>query len=106
LHYYRGEKTIVVTRLNNYKGGEGTGTACIDRTSFRNNLKRKEGKNIRLIGGSELVSSIQNENLIDEYNLFIHPMMSGCGIPLFHNLRFQAEPNLISYKKIRVDRID
>ena len=101
LHYYVGKKIIVISRLKNLKGSKETEIICIDRISLIKNLKRMKGKDIWLMGGGELVSSIQNENLIDEYHFFVHPIILGNGIALFQNLKYRVELKLISYKKFK-----
>ena len=49
--------------------------------TFLKNLKTE--KDIWLLGGSKLIESFQNENLIDEYIITIIPVIIGTGIPLF-----------------------
>ena len=46
-------------------------------------LKQQKGKDIILIGSGRLVTSIMELNLIDEYQLWIHPVILGKGNPLF-----------------------
>jgi dihydrofolate reductase len=59
--------------------------------TFVSELKRKEGKDICVMGGGELASSLFEGNLIDEIGLNIHPVLLGSGIPLFYKM---AETNL------------
>lgn len=46
-------------------------------------LHSKEGKNIWLVGGGELISPFVNQNLIDRYIIAVHPFILGKGIELF-----------------------
>lgn len=46
-------------------------------------LRRKEGKSIWLVGGSELVREFVLRDLIDTYVISIHPVILGAGMPLF-----------------------
>jgi dihydrofolate reductase len=62
-------------------------------------LKSRPGKNIYVVGGPTLVTSLMNENLLDELKLIVHPLLLGGGKALFagvtqrRSLRFvQAEP--------------
>jgi len=48
---------------------------------FLSNLQTD--KDIWLLGGSKLIKSFQNEDLIDEYIITIIPVIIGSGIPLF-----------------------
>ncbi len=50
---------------------------------FVNQLKAKPGKNIWLVGGSQINTMLLNNNLIDEMILAVHPIILGQGIPLF-----------------------
>ncbi len=50
-------------------------------------LKKEPGKDIILYGGAEIVSSFICENLIDEYHLFINPVIIGEGKTIFKNVR-------------------
>lgn len=46
-------------------------------------LKYKSGKNIIVYGGAGFVLSLIQESLIDELNLFIHPVSLGSGLSIF-----------------------
>ena len=51
-----------------------------------NRLKNQTGKDLLVYGGADFVSSLIEENLIDEYNLFIQPMAIGRGMTIFGKL--------------------
>jgi dihydrofolate reductase len=46
-------------------------------------LKREPGRDIYVTGGARLARSLSQRGLIDEYNLTIHPILLGSGMPLF-----------------------
>jgi dihydrofolate reductase len=46
-------------------------------------LKREEGGNVLVLGSGELISSLREAFLIDEYLLSIHPLVLGTGRRLF-----------------------
>lgn len=48
-------------------------------------LKQQEGKDL-FVGSPGLIVSLTNLNLIDEYQLCIHPVISGGGLPLFKDI--------------------
>ncbi|HDZ17627.1 hypothetical protein LCGC14_1469510 [marine sediment metagenome] len=50
--------------------------------SFVEELKNQSGKNIWLIGGSEINSYFFENHLVDELIISIHPIILGSGIPL------------------------
>ena len=50
-------------------------------------LKSEAGKNIMVVGGSSFVSFLIKENLVDDYYLFVNPVVLGNGgIPIFQQL--------------------
>ncbi|RYE25898.1 MAG: dihydrofolate reductase [Sphingobacteriales bacterium] len=51
-----------------------------------NKIKQQPGKDLWLFGGAQLVSTFIKLNLIDEYQLSVHPIALGAGKPLFENL--------------------
>lgn len=46
-------------------------------------LKHQPGKNIYVVGGPTLVTSLLNEHLLDELKLIVHPLLLGGGKALF-----------------------
>lgn len=46
-------------------------------------LKGQPGKNIYVVGGPTLVTSLLNADLLDELRLIVHPLLLGGGKPLF-----------------------
>lgn len=46
-------------------------------------LKQKSENYVLCYGGSQLVTALQEHNLVDEYALFIHPAALGGGVPFF-----------------------
>ena len=52
-----------------------------------NELKRQSGKNIWLYGGSGLITTFVNLDLIDVYLLAVYPVILGTGKPLFAGIQ-------------------
>jgi dihydrofolate reductase len=50
---------------------------------FLDALRENEGKNIWLVGGSELISHFMQADIVDEFIISVHPRILGSGIPLF-----------------------
>ena len=51
-----------------------------------NKLKQQNGKDIMVYGGSSFVSVLIKEGLIDEFHLFVNPVVLGHGEPIFNGL--------------------
>lgn len=60
-------------------------------------LKRQPGRDI-LIGSRSLIVELTNLNLIDEYQLCIHPVVIGKGLPLFDKIKDRTVFELIKTK--------
>jgi dihydrofolate reductase len=88
------EKTNFVFSKNHTKHDENPvdfiNTNIVD---FCSKLKTSIGKNIWLIGGSQINAVLLNANLIDEITVTFIPAVLGTGIPLFsestHYKRFE-----------------
>jgi dihydrofolate reductase len=46
-------------------------------------LKRETKGYLLCYGGAQLVTALQEHNLVDEYALFVHPAALGAGVPFF-----------------------
>lgn len=57
-----------------------------DLTTEINRLKRQPGKDIVAHGGAGFARSLLREGLVDEYQLVVHPVVLGKGLPLFSEL--------------------
>jgi len=64
-------------------------------------LQREPGKDIWLYGGANLVTSFVNADLIDEYQLSVHPIILGGGKPLFIDIVKRVGLKLIDTKTYR-----
>lgn len=60
-----------------------------------NELKTQPGKDIWLFGGSSLVTTFVNLDLIDEYELALHPIVLGAGKPLFIDIQKRVSLKLV-----------
>lgn len=63
-------------------------------------LKQQPGKNI-FAGSPSLIAAFTQLNLIDEYQLCIHPVILGSGLPLFKNIKDKVNLNLFKTKTFR-----
>ncbi len=60
-------------------------------------LKQQSGKDI-LVGSRSLIIQLLKLNLIDEFQLCIHPVIAGSGLPLFENINDRTTLKLIKTK--------
>ena len=60
-------------------------------------LKQQSGKDI-LIGSRSLIIQLMKLNLLDEFQLCIHPVIAGSGLPLFENIKDRTVLKLIKTK--------
>lgn len=67
-----------------------------DPAQFVRDLKVKEGKDIWLIGGGEMNALLLKEDLIDEIQLALIPIVLGPGIPLFPDSTPETSLHLVS----------
>ena len=60
-------------------------------------LKKQPGRDI-LVGSRSLIIQLMKLNLIDEYQLCVHPVVAGGGLPLFENLNDRTVLKLLKTK--------
>jgi len=61
-------------------------------------LKRQSGNDIRVIGSGELVQTLMKHDLVDEYDLMIHPLVLGSGKHLFREGGSKQTLRLLDFK--------
>jgi dihydrofolate reductase len=78
-------KYVVSTTLNKAEWGNWDQPTLIKDNLAKeiNKLKKQSGKNISVSGSPTLVRSLIQENLLDELQLMIHPVLVGKGKRLF-----------------------
>lgn len=62
-------------------------------------LKQQPGKDI-FVGSPSLIVSLMAMNLIDEYQLCVHPVVAGKGLPLFKHITDRVVLKLIKTKTL------
>ena len=63
-------------------------------------LKRQPGKNIQIYGSPTLVRSLLRDGLLDELDLFVHPLVVGGGKRLFENGSYGTALSLASSRTL------
>ena len=68
-------------------------------------LKQEPGKDIYVVGGATLVSSLVNAGLVDELHLSVYPMVIGKGKALFKDVSARHTLQLIESKNSKSGRL-
>lgn len=82
---YKGVKSYVFTKNPLFPADSNAEVIREDIKEFVEQLRQVDGKNIWLVGGSQLTHALMSQNLVDELILSIHPTILGKGILLFEN---------------------
>jgi dihydrofolate reductase len=61
-------------------------------------IKQQAGRDILIFGSPSASHYLMQQDLIDEYWLFVNPIVLGAGIPLFTNIAQRAQLTLLSSK--------
>lgn len=77
------DKTYVFSRTLPQVSGKNTELVSADAGDFVRKLKAQPGKNIIVMSGGNLASSLLQAGVIDEIGLNIHPVLLGAGVPAF-----------------------
>jgi dihydrofolate reductase len=77
---------VVFTRTLDRSEWANTVLAKGDLVDEINRLKEQEGGDIIAYGGALFVSALIHHDLIDEYHLFVNPVVLGAGMPIFQAL--------------------
>ena len=57
------------------------------------------GENIRLVGGSKIITSFLNQEAVDEIIISVIPILLGKGMPLFKNIENETKLELVKTVK-------
>ncbi|RYE24756.1 MAG: deaminase [Sphingobacteriales bacterium] len=68
-----------------------------DLVDVINKMKSEPGKDLLAYGGASFVSSLIENDLVDEYYLLVYPVAIGKGLPIFSG---KTKLNLVSSEKI------
>ena len=91
---------IVFSRTLKHLKWKSTELATGDLEEVVLELKQQPGKDI-LVGSPGLIAALTQPGLIDEYQLCIHPVILGSGLPLFRNINDRKILKLIKTKTLR-----
>ena len=98
-NWYNGAQKIVISKT--------MAKADLDRTTIISDnisneiskIKKQAGKNILIFGSPAASESLMQSDLIDEYWIFINPVLFGSGIPLFKGSTNKRKFKLLETKQ-------
>ena len=93
--WYNQVSKIVLSKTLSQNGLHNTTIIADNLTTKINAIKAKEGSNILIFGSPRASISLLNEGLIDEFWLFVNPVILGKGIPLFKGVSGTTKLKLI-----------
>lgn len=85
--WYNNVDKVVVSATLKPEGLTHTEVVASGITEAITALKQKEGKDILMFGSPSVARLLMQEQLIDDYWLFVNPVLLGHGIPLFGKLQ-------------------
>lgn len=96
--WYKQARKIVLSKTLEEKNHANTKIISSNLTGEITKLKQGTGSEILLFGSPSATHALMAENLIDEYWLFINPILLGQGIPLFKNIKDRTALALVKSK--------
>ena len=96
--WYNSVSKIVLSTSLNEKALTNTRVISDGLTEKINAIKQQEGKNILIFGSPRASHSLLQEGLVDEFWIFVNPILLGKGIPLFKNIMETTQLKLVETK--------
>lgn len=96
--WYNNVSKVVLSRTITEKGLENTTVISDHLVENINAIKKQDGKNILIFGSPGASHSLLSLGLIDEFWLFVNPVLLGQGMPLFKGINETIPLNLVETK--------
>ncbi|MDP4285734.1 MAG: dihydrofolate reductase family protein [Bacteroidota bacterium] len=96
--WYNKVSKVVLSKTISEKGLENTTVISDQLADNINKIKKQDGKNILIFGSPGASQSLLNQGLIDEFWLFVNPIILGKGMPLFKDMTGTTKLKLIESK--------
>ncbi|HEV8286480.1 MAG TPA: dihydrofolate reductase family protein [Chitinophagaceae bacterium] len=97
-HWYNSVTKVVLSRTMKGQNLKNTMIIGDNVPEQIHKLKQQGDKNILIFGSPTAVHSLLKENMIDEFWIFINPVLLGEGIPLFADVKDKLSLKLLSSK--------
>ncbi|RXZ36919.1 dihydrofolate reductase [Oxalobacteraceae bacterium CAVE-383] len=96
--WYKTARKIVLSKTLLGKNHPDTQIIGSNLSNEINQIKQSAGSEILIFGSPSATHALMAENLIDEYWLFVNPVLLGGGIPLFKNISDRTHLKLAKSK--------
>ncbi len=96
--WYKNARKIILSKTLEEKNHANTKIISSHLTDDITKIKQGAGSEILVFGSPSATHALMAENLIDEYWLFINPILLGRGIPLFKNIKDRTALKLVKSK--------
>ena len=96
--WYNKVSKVVLSKTIREKGLDNTTVISGQLADNINKIKKQDGKNILIFGSPGASQSLLNEGLIDEFWLFVNPIILGQGMPLFKDITGTTKLKLVESK--------
>ena len=93
--WYNKVSKIILSRTMQGAKPDNTKIITTNLSEKINEIKQQGGKDILIFGSASASHSLMENNLIDDYWLFVNPILIGQGIPLFKNIKNGIKLKLI-----------
>jgi dihydrofolate reductase len=96
--WYNKVSKVVLSKSINDSGLHNTKIISDHLSDNINKIKQQDGKNILIFGSPGASQSLLNLGLIDEFWLFVNPIILGKGMPLFKDITGTTKLKLVESK--------
>lgn len=97
-NWYNKVSKVVLSRTMHDTGLHNTLVISDQLSEHIQKIKQQDGKNILIFGSPGASQSLLNQGLIDEFWLFVNPIILGQGMPLFKNITGTTTLKLVDSK--------
>lgn len=96
--WYKSARKVVLSKTLSQDSHPDIGIISGDLSEQIGALKKGEGSEILVFGSPSATHALMAEDLIDEYWLFVNPILLGQGIPLFKSIQDRTALKLVDSK--------
>ncbi|MBC7959847.1 MAG: dihydrofolate reductase family protein [Vallitaleaceae bacterium] len=96
--WYNNVSKVVLSKTIRETGLHNTKIIGDQLSENINTIKQQEGKNILIFGSPRASQSLLKQGLIDEFWLFVNPIILGQGMPLFKGITDMTNLKLVESK--------